>query len=147
MNGNRLTPLINGVEYSWADLVVNIAGKPIVGITKIDYDDDQEMENIYGQGQNPIARGYGNIKPTASIGLYMSEVEAIAAVSDTGRLQDIAPFDIIVSFVPLNGGAVVVHKILNCQFTKRADSLAQGATKKELDLPLLPSQIVWRNVE
>jgi hypothetical protein len=144
MNGLRHIPLINGVEYSWADVNVSIAGQPIVGITKVDYADDQNIENIYGAGQQPIARGYGNITPTASVTLLRSTIEAIRAGSATGRLQDIAPFDVIVAFIPLNGGAIITHRIRNAQFTKDANSIAQGATKNEVDFPLLPSHIEWR---
>ncbi len=144
MNGIRYTPLINGVEYGWSQLTVNIGGTPIVGITKIDYAEDQTKENIYGAGQRPVARGYGNIEPSASITLLRSEIEAIRASSDTGSLNDIAPFTIIVAFVPLNGGAIVVHKLKNCEFTKDANSIAQNDTKNEVDLPLIISDIDWK---
>ncbi len=143
MNGLRYVPLINGVEYSWADLTVNIGGSPVVGITKVDYKDSQQIDNIYGAGQQPVARGYGNITPTASITLLRKEVESIRAASATGRLQDIAPFDMIVAFVPLNGGAIVTHKVRNCQFTEDANAIAQGETKNETTLPLIPSHIEW----
>ena len=116
INGLRTPPLINGVEPAWANLTVNIAGVPSVGITAIDYDDKQTIENIYGMGQTPIGRGYGNIEPTASITLLMSEVEAIRAASPTGRLQDIAPFDIVVSYTPVNATKITTHRIRNCQF-------------------------------
>ncbi len=145
MNGQRFVPLINGVAYSWGDVTFNIAGTPIVGIVSIDYKDAQTIENHYGAGQHPISRGYGNIEPTASIGLSRSAIESIRAASEvTGRLQDIGPFDIIVSFVPLNGGAVVTHRIRNCVFTEDSNAMAQGDTKNEVTLPLLPSHIEWK---
>lgn len=142
MNGIRYTPLINGVEYGWSQLTVNIAGNPVIGITKIDYGEDQTKENIYGAGQRPVARGYGNIEANASITLLRSEIEAIRAANG-GSLNDIAPFTIIVAFVPLNGGAVVVHKLKNAEFTKDANSIAQGDTKNEVELPLIISDIDW----
>ncbi len=143
MNGLRHIPLINGVEYSWADVTVSIAGQPVVGITKVDYSDEQQIDNIYGAGQQPVARGYGNITPAASITLLRSAIEAIRPAAASRRLQDIAPFDVIVSFVPLNGGAIVTHRIRNAQFTRDANSIAQGDTKNEVELPLLPSHIEW----
>lgn len=144
MNGLREVPLINGVEPSWASLKVNIAGLHETAITAIDYSDEQNTENIYGSGQHPIARGYGNITPKASLTLLRSAVEAMRVSSDTGRLQDIAPFDIVVVFVPVNGGSVITHKIRNCQFLVDGVSLKQGDTMNEVVLDMLPSHIEWR---
>lgn len=141
MNGLRQIPLINGVEPSWANLTVNIAGFPEIGITAINYDDEQAIENIYGAGQQPIARGYGNITPKASVTLLRSAVEAIRSASPTGRLQDIAPFDIIVCFVPINGTLLVTHRIRNCQFMKDGLDIKQGDTKNETQFDLIPSHI------
>lgn len=144
MNGIRYTPLINGVEPSWADLVVNIAGNPVVGITKIDYSDDQVKENIYGAGQTPVSRGYGNITSSGSITLLRSEVEAIRDAAPNGRLGDIAPFDIVVNHIPLNGGRIITHRLLSCEFTKDANSLSQGDVKNETEFPLIIGEIKWK---
>jgi hypothetical protein len=143
INGLRTPPLINGVEPAWANLTVNIAGVPAVGITAIDYDDKQTIENIYGMGQNPVGRGYGNIEATCKLTLLMSEVEAMRAASVTGRLQDIAPFDIVVSYTPVNATKIITHVIRNCQFTNNPVSHAQASLKTEVSLDLLPSHIEW----
>ena len=49
------TPLINGVNYSWSNVKVNIFGVPMVGITDIEYDITQKKENNYGSGTNPVS--------------------------------------------------------------------------------------------
>ena len=54
-------PLINGHEYGWADIAVSIAGPIVTGITGIEYDDDQEVVNVYGAGRYPVSRGKGRI--------------------------------------------------------------------------------------
>ncbi|MBI9055520.1 MAG: hypothetical protein JEY96_16980 [Bacteroidales bacterium] len=144
MNGLRQVPLINGAEPSWANLTVSIASLPENAITSIDYEDDQDMENIYAAGQTPVARGYGQIKPSAKVGLLRSAVEAIRVSSPTGRLQDIAPFDIVVQFVPLEGGTIITHKIRNCQFKKDSLSTKKGDMSIETDFDLLPSHIEWK---
>ena len=136
-------PLINGAEPSWGNLKVNIAGFQESAITAINYEDDQAIENIYGAGQIPVGRGYGNITPKASLTVLRSAVEAIRDSSDTRRLQDIAPFDIVVCFIPMNGSKIVIHKIRNCQFTKDALDIKQGDTKNEVTLDLVISHIEW----
>jgi hypothetical protein len=143
MNGLRFTPLINCVETSWASLTVVIGGVVVTGITGIDYEDDQVIENVYGAGQQPVARGYGNIQCKGAITLLRSEVENIRTASATGRLQDIAPFDIVCSFVPVQGGQIITHKLRNCQFKKDSTTLKQGDTKNEQVMDLEISHIEW----
>ena len=144
MNGLREVPLINGEEPSWANLKANIAGFPESGITELNYEDSQVVENIYGAGQQPVGRGYGNITPKAGFTLLRSAVEAMRAASPTGRLQDIAPFDIVACFIPINGTTIITHKIRNCQFTKDGLAIKQGDTKNETSFDLLPSHIEWK---
>lgn len=144
MNGLREVPLINGVEPSWANLKVSISGFTESAITAINYEDDQVIENIYGAGQQPVGRGYGNITSKASMTMHRSAVEAMRKSSGTGRLQDIAPFDIVVCFIPINGSTIITHKIRNCQFLKDGLNLKQGDTKEEVVLDMLPSHIEFK---
>ena len=140
MNG---IPLINGQEYCWADIVTTIAGTPVTGITGIEYNDDQEVADIYGAGRYPVARSKGRITCTAKITLLTSEVIALEKKSPTGRIQDIAPFPIIVSYIPDDGGEVVTDKLRNCQFKTNKRSWSEGDTSKPVDIDLILSHIEW----
>jgi hypothetical protein len=143
MNGLRHTPEINGVVYSWSNLIVNIAGAEITGITKVNYSDEQEIESVYGAGQRPIGRGYGRITSSANITLYRDEVEVIRGASPTGRLQDIDSFDIIVQFVPVGGKAIITHRIRGAQFKSDGVDVSEGDTSNTVDFDLIVSQIEW----
>jgi len=136
-------PLINGHEYSWADIVVNMAGVPVTGITGIEYNDEQEVADVYGAGRYPVARSKGRITCTGKITLLSSEVVALAKKSPTGRIQDLAPFPIIVSYIPDDGGAVVTDKLRNCQFKSNKRSWSEGDTSKPVDIDLAISHIEW----
>ena len=142
MNG---IPLINGVEYSWGDIVCAINGNPVVGITGIQYEDDQEVQNNYGAGRNPISRSKGRITPSAKITIYVSEVLAIQSQALNGRLQDIAPFDITVSYIP-EDGKIHTDKIRNCQFKKNSRDWKEGDMNHEVELDLIPSHIEWGRI-
>ena len=144
MNGLRTVPEINGVEHSWANLSVVIGGVPVTGIQKITYKDSQTIENIYGAGQRPVGRGYGKIESTASMTLLRSEIEALRDSSPTGRLQDIAPFDIIVQFLPVNGQKIVTHRLRNCQFKDEGVDISEGDTSNSEELPMILSHIEWK---
>lgn len=140
MNG---IPLINGQEYSWGDIQCAIAGVVLVGIRGIEYTDEQEMEEIYGAGNRPVARGYGRISCTGKITLLEKEARAIQSSAIDGRLQSIAPFDIIVSYVPTNGNKIIHDKLRNCQFKKNSRSWNEGDMNKEVELDLMVSHIEW----
>jgi len=133
-----LPPLINGKSYEWADIIINILGVPFAGVTNIEYEDNQEMENIYGAGNRPVSRAYGNFKPTAKVTLLMEELENIQAVAPQGVLQLIPEFDITVAFIDT---ALIprVHTIKNCRFTKNLRKVNQGDTSIACELDL----IIW----
>lgn len=134
--------LINGQSYGWSDIVCLVAGVPVTGVTAIDYDDKQEIKNIYGAGRHPVARGKGRVTPSAKITLEMEEVLAIQSRSATGRLQDLAPFDILVTYLPEDGR--IIHDVIkDCQFTENARKWKEGDTNQSVELPLLPSRIDW----
>lgn len=135
-------PLINGILYSWADIVVAISGVPVTGITGIEYGDDQEVVNKYGAGRHPVGRAKGRITPQAKITLYQEEVEAIQRQALNGRIQDLAPFDITVTYLP-ESGIIKTDKIRNCQFKKNERKWKEGQTGQEVELELIPSHIEW----
>ncbi|MCM1311116.1 MAG: hypothetical protein NC301_08875 [Bacteroides sp.] len=133
-------PLINGEEYAWGDIKTCINGVVVTGITAVSYGDKQDMQNNYGAGRHPVSRSKGRITPSAKITLYQSEVLAISRTAPTGRMQDIAPFDIEVSYLPPNG-IIVVDKIRNCQFTENKRDWKEGDMNQQVELELLPSHI------
>jgi len=144
MNGIQHIPEINGVQHSWANLQVTIAGRTVIGITKISYKDSQTMENIYGAGVRPVGRGYGRIECEGAITLLRDEVEAVRNSSDTGRMQDIAPFDIIVQFLPKGGKTIITHKLRNAQFKEDGVEVSEGDTSNSFEFPLIMSKIDWK---
>jgi hypothetical protein len=134
--------MINGVQHSWATIQVLIEGVLVTGITAINYEDKQDIANVYGAGQNPVGRGYGRIEPTADVTLLRDEIESIRKSSPTGRLQDIAPFDIVVAFLPVGGAKIANHFIKNCQFPNDGVEAKEGDTSNSKQLNLLPSHII-----
>ena len=135
-----LPALINGKSYEWADIVINILGVPFAGVTSIDYEDMQEMENVYGAGNRPVSRAYGNFKPTAKVTILMEELESIQLVAPLWVLQSIPEFDITVAYVDT---ALIprVHTIKNCRFTKNTRSVKQGDTSIACEIDLIISHV------
>ena len=142
MVGNNGVPFVNGKSYDWADIVLVIAGVPVTGITGIEYKDDQDIVTKYGAGRYPVGFAKGRITSTGKITLYQEEVEAMQRQSLTGRLQDIAPFDIIVSYLP-DTGIVSIDKLRNCMFKNNGRGWKEGDTGQEVEIDLVMSHIQW----
>lgn len=135
-------PLINGKSYEWADIVVNILNTPIMGITSIEYEEKQGMENIYGAGRFPVSRGYGKIEPTAKVTILMEELENLQTIAPLGRIQDIPEFDIIVMYLdPAN--VTRKHVLKNVRFMNNKRSAASGDTSIPVELELIISHIQY----
>jgi len=135
-------PLINGMLYSWADIVITISGVPVTGVTAVEYGDTQDVVNKYGAGRHPVGRAKGRITPSAKITLYQEELQAIQSQAPNGRIQDIAPFDVTVTYLP-DSGIVKTDRIRNAQFSSNSRKWKEGDTGQEVELELVPSHIEW----
>jgi hypothetical protein len=136
-----MIPLINGQMHQWASIRIMIAGLLLSGITKIDYKDEQEVDEVYGSGENPIGFGKGNISRSGSLTLYAEEVERLVDASPTRRLQDLPLFDIVVSYQ--TNGKIHTHTLQNCKFKSNSRSSSQGDKSVSTDLPLFVGNILW----
>jgi hypothetical protein len=135
-----MTPLINGINYSWGSIKLILFGIPVVGITKIMYKTKQKKENNYGIGYEPVSRGYGNIEYEGSIEIYTDELKRIIAGSPNRDILQIPPFDIRVLF-ETNGVFVTVDTLKMCEFTEEGLDLSQGDSKSLVTLPLVIGKI------
>jgi hypothetical protein len=137
-----MTPLINGINYSWANIKLILFGVPVVGITKISYKTKQKKENQYGAGYEPISRGYGNKEYEGSIEIYTDELKRIIASAHNRDLMSIPAFDIQVVFEDPSTGVFLTQDTLRmCEFTEEGLDISQGDTKSLVSLPLVIAKI------
>lgn len=141
---NNGIPYINGELYHWAQIKATVAGLELKGITAIEYNEEQETVAVYGSGRYPIGYGKGRITPNASITLLEDEIAALRAASPNGRLQDIEPFDITVTFLSSNTAKIQTHVLKNAQFTNNGVTASEGDTSLSQQLTLLISNIKWQ---
>lgn len=135
-----LVPLINGKSYEWADIVINILGVPFAGVTKITYEDSQEMKNVMGAGNRPVSRVYGQFTPSASVTLLMEELENIQRIAPRGVIQNIPEFPIVITYV--DAALIPVRHVLkNCRFMKNSRDVSRGSEEIEIELQLIISHI------
>lgn len=135
-----LPALINGKSNEWADIVCNVLGVQLTSIQNLEYSDMQEMTNIYGAGNRPVSRAYGNFTPAAKMTILMEEVEALQAVAPNGVLQRIPEFDITVYYFDPSLPPRT-HTIKNCRFKNNIRSVGQGDTSIPCELELVCSHV------
>lgn len=130
------TPLINGINYSWANITLVLFGVPVVGITKIEYKRKQKKENNYGVGSQPVSRGYGNYEYEGSIEIYQDEWKRIIAASPSKDPLTIPPFEIQIVY---EGRGIIANKdILKAvEFMEDNFTANQGDTKLMVTVPLI----------
>lgn len=136
-----MTPLINGVNYSWGNIKLILFGVPVVGITKISYKSKQKKENQYGAGYEPISRGYGNKEYEGSIEIYQDELKRIISQATNRDLLAIPPFNIQVIYESGLGSFLTQDTLEMCEFTEEGLEASQDDTKLLVTLPLVIGKI------
>lgn len=135
------TALINGINYSWANITLILFGNPIFGITKIKYHRKQKKENNFGAGPYATSRGYGNVEPECSLELYQDEWRNIIQASPGKDPFLIPPFDFTVLFGEINGLDIQEDVIRAGEFNEDGFDANQGDTKLLISVPLIVGMI------
>lgn len=136
-------PMINGRTYDWGMVKARIGGVATDNCAAINYSDTQEVKPVYAGGRYPAGYGKGRIECSGSIRLLMEDVVAMQAGAPGGRLQDIAPFDIVVSYLHPTAGKVVSDVLVGCMFRENVRQWEEGDTSQVVELPLMVSKIEW----
>ncbi|MEN5434094.1 hypothetical protein ABE545_10665 [Sphingobacterium faecium] len=132
-----------GTMTGWNSITTNLLGRDVEGINTLAYDDNVAKENVYGNGDMPIGRSRGNYEAKASITLYKEEVDAIHASLPKGkRLQDIAPFDMVVEYMR-EDGSITKDIIRNAEFTNVGVDVKQADGTIATQFTLIISHINW----
>lgn len=131
-----------GTLTGWNNIKVHLLGRDLEGISEVAYDDEREMENVYGAGGYPVGQGEGNYAANASITLLNEERLALMASLPSGtRIQDIKPFPIVVEFE--YQGNIYTDVIQNCRFKNNGVEAKQNDKSFSMKFDLLTSHIDW----
>ena len=131
-----------GKVAGWNSITVRMLGRDVEGITELEYNDSTEKEHVRGAGAYPVGRGEGNYLAKASITLLHEEIVALQKSLGPGkRLADIAPFDILVSYV--YNGFVYKDVIRNAEFLGNARAAKQNDKSISNKFDLIVSHIEW----
>lgn len=135
-------PIINNKEYAWGDITVVILGRPIIGITGIEYTSKKVKEQRYGSGRDVKSIQHGRWEPGGTITLMQSEVIAMNKAAKQGGYRNVLDIevDIIVSYVS-DDGIVSVDKIVGASFSELPKGMKEGDLQSEHAMPFVALDI------
>lgn len=139
--------MINGRTYDWGQVKIGIGGVLTMNCTAINYSDDQEVVAVYAGGRHAVGYGKGRITTSGSITLLQEDVVALQSTAPNHRLQDIAPFDITVSYLHPDTNKVHTDVLKGCIMTSNSRDWREGDTGKEVEVPLMISRIRWGSTQ
>lgn len=134
------SPLINGVGYAHADIILEIFGQSIIGITGITYSDKQDIVENFSTGTKATSVGFGQVKPIATITMTLEAIQQISNIAPEGKIQNIGFFDIGVNYLP-EGSLLVRHSLKKCRFKGRDINSTTGNSQIEEALELFVADI------
>lgn len=134
---------INGNQYDWESVEIQLPNGVAQDITDISYSDEQEITAQYGKGSIPRGFGRGNYKASGSLTLAKQEYEAMKKALG-GSVYQTKPCSIVVAYA--NDDMLAVTDTLpDVKFTKTDTGAKQGDARvgeKKLDFIIL-SPIKW----
>ncbi|MDN3621345.1 hypothetical protein QWY81_17895 [Polaribacter undariae] len=139
-----ISPAINGQFYSWSSIRFNFLGSSFSTVTAIKYEETDEIKGVKGVGTKQIGYTQDNTETTGSISVLVETLEKIVKKVPNGRLQDIAPFPITVSYRDALGN-LNSHVLKGCKFTKNSREASAGSTDAlSVEIPLYIHDINWK---
>ncbi|MCM1258422.1 MAG: hypothetical protein NC307_11290 [Roseburia sp.] len=128
--------LINGKCYDWSSVTINVSGMDSIELQEISYDDEQELEAIYGSGGKIRGYGTGNQKNSVKVSMLREDFNemcrVIASQGYTSFYKYTIP-KITVSYAD-EGAATTTDTLTNVKFSKRSLKAAQGDKSMKVDL-------------
>lgn len=135
--------LINNKEYAWGDIAVTLWGRPVLGITGIEYKAKQKKEARRGMGRKAKSIQYGEEEYEGTLTIMQSELIALNQAAKTKGYKNILGTDLEIVVSYQAGLIVTVDKICCASFTELPMSMKEGDLQAEIALPFVAMDIEY----
>lgn len=126
----------NSKQYSWSDVSVSMGGRIVTGITSVSYTEKQAKSVLKGRGNKGHQILRGDYEYEGKITLWQSELEAMTKDAPDRKILSLN-FDLVVSYVPEDGGQTVTDILKSVEFTEVKKEINQGDTNMLIELPII----------
>lgn len=128
--------LINGKVYDWSSVNINVSGMENIEPTEISYDDEQELEAVYGKRGGIRGFGTGNVKNSVKLSMLREDFNEMCRVIKSEGYKNFYKYvipKVVVSYAD-DGATTCTDTITNLRFSKRSFKTAQGDKSVKVDL-------------
>lgn len=134
---------INNKEYAWGDVAVTLWGRPVLGITGIEYKTKQTKEARFGMGRQAKSIQHGKREYEGTLTIMQSELIALNQAAKTKGYNSIleVDLDIVVSYQ--SGLIITVDEICCASFTELPMAMKEGDLQAEIAMPFIAMDIEY----
>lgn len=120
-----------------------VFGRPLVGITGIEYKAKKAKETKHGQGRNPKSIQHGKREYEGTLTIMQSELIALNQAARAKGYKDIldVDFDVIVTYE--SGLVVTVDKICCASLSELPSGMKEGDAQAEIALPFVALDVEY----
>lgn len=130
--------VINNREYEWGDIEVIVLGRPVTGITGIEYTTKRTKELRFGSGVEPKSIQRGRREYEGTITLMQSEVIALNKAAQQAGYKDILDVDVDIIVTYLSETNVpTVDTLKICSFSELPKGMKEGDLQSEHAMPFV----------
>jgi len=123
-------------QYAWSDISIAFGGRIIAGVTEVEYTEKKEKSALYGRGCKPLIIVRGNHSFEGKLSIWQSELEAMTRDAKNNDILNLN-FDLVVAYVPSEGGQIVTDILKNVEFTEVKKAMKQGDKNMVVELPII----------
>lgn len=123
-------------QYAWSDISIAFGGRIIAGVTEVEYTEKKEKSALYGRGSKPLNIVRGNHSFEGKLSIWQSELEAMTRDAKNNDILNLN-FDLVVAYVPSEGGQIVTDILKNVEFTEVKKAMKQGDKNMVVELPII----------
>jgi hypothetical protein len=133
---------INNKEYAWGDIEVVVLGKPVTGITGIEYNAKKAKEAKFGAGREPKSIQHGRREYEGTLTLMQSEVIALNKAAQAGGYKDLLDVDVDIVVCYMGDNGIVATDVITCaSFSELPKGMKEGDLQSEHALPFVALNI------
>ena len=131
--------VINNKEYAWGDIQVVMWGRPVVGLTGVEYKTSKDKELRYASGRSAHSIQHGRRANEGTLKITSSELNALNNAAKAKGYKDVldVELDILVSYIPEGSVAITVDKIVCASFKEFPKGMNEGDLKAEHSMPFV----------
>lgn len=135
-------PNVNGFEYSFASIELQVNGRRYYGVTSINYDDSLTPGRVKGTSSIPLGSTAGEWDGTAS--MEMNRRDAQELIDDLGDGFGRVIFSIVVQYAD-DGAEVITDQLPAVRISKATHSNSQGSDASKISFDLFVMRPILRN--